>query len=191
MKRLINTSEFTRSSSQLAGQVNGSELLRAADLLFEGRASLEWQVAGTQKKRVEGGFESYLNLKVSGVSQMVCLRCLNSMEVKTELDRTFRLAKDELQAAKLDQDEEIDAIVGSERFELLDLIEDEFIMALPYSPKHENCALPELPATKIGAKVSSNASRSQQIARENSVNSATVEKPNPFRVLAQLKKPNP
>jgi uncharacterized protein len=191
MKRLINTSEFTRSNGQISGHVGGSELLRAADLLYQGRASIEWQVLGTQKKRVEGGFESYLDLTISGVSQMVCLRCLNAMEVKTQLDRRFRLAKDELHAAKLDLEGEIDAIVGSERFELLDLIEDEFIMALPYSPKHDDCELPDPSAVSTDRQRASKPRKSEQIDAENSAISGQGDKPNPFRVLAQLKKPNP
>jgi uncharacterized protein len=107
---------------------------------------------------------------------MVCLRCLGVVTIPVEVEREYRLARDEAHAAKLDEDDElVDAIVGSARFDVLDLVEDEVILALPFSPKHDECDLPI----------------ANEIASESDDNSGEDEKPNPFRVLAQLKKPNP
>jgi len=37
------------------------------------------------------------------------------------------------------EDDEVDVIVGSHAFDLLQVIEDEALLALPLSPKHETC----------------------------------------------------
>jgi uncharacterized protein len=173
---IINTQEFARTGGYLEGQVNGEDLYRAADLFFEDQASIAWTLRGEQLRRADGSLEARLRLTVSGSAEMVCLRCLGVVTIPVGVERQYRLAKDEAHAGKLDEDDDlVDALVGSTSFEVLDLVEDEVILALPFTPKHEHCALP---ITKEGS------SKSDEFEAEN-------EKPNPFRVLAQLKKPNP
>ena len=77
------------------------------------------------------------------------------------------LAKDETEADKIEEmlgDEDIDVIVGSREMNVFDLVEDEALLALPLSPRHEVC--PD--ASKLeGLK---------------------AEKPSPFAVLKDLKR---
>jgi uncharacterized protein len=175
VKILINTNEFTRTSEILTGTCAGTELERARDMLFNNEASLNWTLKGEQNKRVDGGVEQYLGLLIVGTARMTCLRCLNVVDVPIEAQRQFRLAKDEAHAAKLDQDDElVDAVVSSARFDIAELIEDEFIMTLPFAPKHEACDAPSYLAEAAQAEPE-----------------PIDPRPNPFRVLAQLKKPNP
>ena len=52
------------------------------------------------------------------------------------------LAKDEERADEMDElldDDMIDVIVASKTLSVLDLVEDEALLALPISPKHEVC----------------------------------------------------
>jgi uncharacterized protein len=173
---IINTLEFARTGGHLEGKVDGEDLYRAADLFFEDQASISWSLHGEQLRRADGSLEARLRLSVSGTAEMVCLRCLGVVTIPVTVERQYRLAKDEAHAAKLDEDDDsVDAIVGSTSFEVLDLVEDEVILALPFTPKHDECTLP------VGQVTSS---ASDDFGGEN-------EKPNPFRVLAQLKKPNP
>ncbi len=56
------------------------------------------------------------------------------------------LAKNEENADEIDallEDDEIDVVVGSKTFNVMDLIEDEALLAIPQSPKHAVC--PDLP----------------------------------------------
>jgi uncharacterized protein len=169
----------------MSGEISGEELERADDLLFDHQASVAWELKGEQTKRAEGGFESYLTLHLSGIAKMICLRCLEIVEIPINVERQFRLAKDEAHAAKLDvEDELIDAIVGSVQFEVLDLIEDEVIMALPFAPKHDVCSTPSFDTGFA-------ATDAMDDNGKEGVNDEDRERPNPFRVLAQLKKPNP
>jgi uncharacterized protein len=185
VKTIINTNEFARMGEVLSGNISGEELERADDLLFDHQASVAWQLKGEQTKRADGGVESYLDLRLSGIAKMICLRCLEVIEIPIDMARQFRLAKDEAHAAKLDaEDEVVDAIVGSVQFEVLDLVEDEVIMALPFAPKHEICSAPTF-STGFEA-----ADAADDNGKEG-VNDEDRQRPNPFRVLAQLKKPNP
>jgi uncharacterized protein len=164
---IINTADFTLSKTQAVGVVVGSDLERASDMLHEQTAQVDWALRGEQNQRVDGGVEQYLGLTLKGFAHMVCLRCLGMVVIPISEDRQFRLAKDEVEAEKLDlEDDWIDAIVGGSRFDVLSLVEDEVILALPFSPMHETC---ESPMAKDVAD----------------------ERPNPFLVLAQMKKPNP
>jgi uncharacterized protein len=185
VKTIINTYEFARMGEGLSGNISGEELERADDLLFDHQATVAWSLKGDQVKRAGGGVESYLTLRLNGLAKMICLRCLETVEIPIDMDRKFRIAKDEAHAAKLDSEDEIvDAIVGSVQFEVLDLVEDEVIMALPFAPKHEDCSAPTF-------NTAFEASDPADDNGKEGVNDEDRALPNPFRVLAQLKKPNP
>ena len=86
-------------------------------------------------------------------------------------DREFRFVATEELAAIEDEESEEDVLVLSRNFNLVELVEDELLMALPVVPKHEVCPEP----VKL------------QVADADFVD-APEEKPNPFAVLEQLKK---
>ena len=177
----INTNTFTQASDTCTGVATIDDLVRSDDLLVGDATRVEWTLKGEQNRRVDGGVEQYLGLQMHGVVLMQCLRCLSPVEIPININRQFRLAKDEQRAATLDREDElVDAIVGSQKFDIMELIEDELIMDLPYSPKHSDCvALAFAQATDLGDS-SSDAGQNED----------TFERPNPFSALAQLKTPN-
>ena len=80
------------------------------------------------------------------------------------------LAKTEEQADEIDEllaDESIDVIVGSRSFSIVELIEDEALLAIPLAPKHEICPDGTVAESLAGSK-----------------------KPSPFAVLQGLKQKN-
>jgi uncharacterized protein len=73
------------------------------------------------------------------------------------------------------EDNDIDApekIMGSPTFNLLDLVEDEMILEVPYVPRHDTC-----PESVGGAETEAQAADSAE----------EVQRPSPFAVLGQLK----
>ena len=74
----------------------------------------------------------------------------------------------------LDPDAPEDVLVISSEFKLLDLIEDEVLMALPVVARHDTCPV-EVRLT----------------VADPGFEAAAAEKRNPFAVLAELKKPKP
>ena len=130
-----------------------------------------YAVHGEKKSVGASNEEIWLHLTASAVLPLTCQRCLGSVELPVSFDRSFRFVENEELAAVLDEDSEEDVLALSKDFDLLELVEDELILALPAVPKHDVCPVPVV----------------LQVADAEFVD-APVEKPNPFAALEQLKK---
>jgi uncharacterized protein len=105
-----------------------------------------------------------------------CQRCLDTVDTPLEIDRHFVFVANEEAAAALDEDEdEADVLVLSRHFDLIELIEDELLLALPVVPRHDSCPRALTP----GGSVAPTAIEPPPVD----------ERPNPFAVLATLKAP--
>jgi uncharacterized protein len=106
-----------------------------------------------------------MEIKIRGRMAIACQRCLDPMALELEIQRTYVFLRTEVEADQfpMDRDDE-EAMVASTHFNLLEAIEDEILLALPHAPKHPvgQCQL-----RQVGAD---------------------LEKPNPFKVLKNLKK---
>ncbi|MGA8785898.1 MAG: YceD family protein, partial [Polaromonas sp.] len=100
-----------------------------------------------------------------------CQRCMGTVAVPLEVDQWYRFVASEDIAMAQDDESEEDLLVMEPQFDLLAVLEDELLMALPLVPMHEEC--PVAPVLKTG---------------EDALTAEAAEKPNPFAVLAQLKK---
>lgn len=140
MARAIDTYELTRTGGSLSGESEVGQLERLASLLASPEGRIEWQLRGWRDPRVEGGFDEFLELSFVASVQPACVRCLQPVATTLRVSRPYRLVRSEDEAQRLDpDDEEFDVIAGSERFDLVSLIEDEAIMALPPAPRHDAC----------------------------------------------------
>lgn len=87
--------------------------------------------------------QSWLRLSFSTRLLQKCVRCLEPVAVAIGQTREFVFVGSEERAAELDEElDSVDVLVGSKRFDLAELIEDELILALPALPQHERCDLP-------------------------------------------------
>jgi uncharacterized protein len=102
---------------------------------------------------------------------LVCQRCLGPVEEIVDFERAFRFVASEALAEVEDEESEEDVLVISKSFDLLELMEDELLMASPLVSKHEVCPK----AVKLQAA-------------DPDFEDPAHEKPNPFAVLQQLKK---
>ena len=170
----LDVRAFARAGGQLADSTPVSSLPRLADdLPEEARAAvppIEWSASG-ETREVQGAADEqvWLSIKASGRLPMVCQRCLQPVEVPVEVDRAFRFVADERIAAEEDDDSEEDLLVISRTFDVLELLEDELLMALPLVPSHDVCP-------GGGATV--------QVAADEPI---FEEKPNPFAALQGLR----
>ena len=101
-----------------------------------------------------------LALTVRTSLPLVCQRCFAPMPLLLDLHFEYAVCHDAPEA--LLEDEEVEWINPEEGTALEDLLEDELLMALPIAVKHE------------------------QVCTE--LQQSAGEKPNPFAVLAKLKK---
>ena len=114
----------------------------------------------------------YMTLRAEAVVTMECQRCLELFDLTLQVENRLQLveteAEIEAEESGEDDPEAPDQVLGSSYLDVLPLVEDELILALPYVPKHEVCpSLPrELDASEGG----------------------DTGRPSPFAVLAELKK---
>jgi uncharacterized protein len=114
--------------------------------------------------------------KIQALLVLECQRCLGDLLFPVDRQAVFELVvrESDLDQGDLD-DADLDApekMMGSATFNLLDLLEDELILEVPYVPRHETC-----PESVGGAEIKAQA--------ENS--SPEAQLPSPFAVLGQLK----
>ena len=106
-----------------------------------------------------------LSLHLAGSLKLCCQRCLQPFDF--ELDETAQVvlfADEEALDQAVQDDDTLEGMVCGRELDVYSLLEDQILMALPFSPKHENCG-----------------------SGETAVQS---DKPNPFAALAGLKKPD-
>jgi len=137
---IIDAFAFCRNGEKQAGKLRLSDLVRLSAECVSGDGEMEWTLAGEMSKQING--YPALHLTVSGSVQLKCQRCLTPYVFQIKSASTMLLAKDESAADQLDalwKDEEVEIIVGSKALDVIALIEDEALLMLPLSPKHEVC----------------------------------------------------
>ena len=95
----------------------------------------------------------FLDLNVKADMPLICQRCITPMPFL--LDETSRIV--------LFADEELEGMLLEKELDVRTLVEDQILMSLPFSPRHEDCG---------------NNGKLEEVNRD---------KPNPFAVLAGLK----
>lgn len=160
---VIDAFDFSRLKERREGDVLVADLARLSAESVNKSASLHWTL--------QGGADSLnhpqLILSVSGSIELMCQRCMTPLKFAVESESILILAKTDERADEIDallDDDNVDVIVGSKALNVMELVEDEALLAIPLAPKHDICpdnaALDDL----MGAK-----------------------KPSPFAVLKGLK----
>jgi uncharacterized protein len=164
---------FTKSESSLDGAEPLAQFERLQDFQHSdiGDVLVHFQSHGEMRESAQGGAAPWLQLSAHTCLTMVCQRCLASVEQTVSFAREFRFVASEAQAELEDEESEEDVLALSTEFDLLALVEDELLMALPASPKHDVC--PQVVKLRV-------ADADFQEAED---------KPNPFAALVGLKVP--
>jgi uncharacterized protein len=84
----------------------------------------------------------WLNLHIVAKASLVCQRCLMPFIFELDEEVPFHLVRRPSQVESDADDIDPDAperLLGSSRFDLMVLIEDQVILGLPYVPKHDVC----------------------------------------------------
>jgi uncharacterized protein len=134
----IDAFDFCRTNSVREGVKPVAEMTRLSKECADTSGAVSWKVEGGTSKH---GFPQ-LRLTVGGTVQLVCQRCLSPFGFEMASSTLLMLGKDDEQADEIEEmldDETIDVIVGTRAMNLLDLIEDEALLALPQAQKHEVC----------------------------------------------------
>ncbi len=164
-RHFIDSLDFARKGQELRGIVPVSEMTRLQDVLAAQDGEVSYVLRGLTGK--DG--KLLLELSLTGDCRLRCQRCLQGMTyVINSVSLLMPVPENELESSsteggELDEEEEIDRIPADAHLDVLGLVEDEILLGLPFSPRHE-----------FGACAA---------ATEN----APAGKPNPFAVLRELK----
>ena len=139
-QHIINSLEFARKSLEIRDIIAHSDLQRAKDLLTPETGSLNWRLSG----EFSADKKARLHLTQTGNVGLPCQRCLEPMIIALSISSEFILVKDESEIPPEEDDvEDHDYLVAEADMDVLQLVEDEILLALPYAPKHEikDCAV--------------------------------------------------
>jgi uncharacterized protein len=143
----LDIRSFAQNAVQISGELPLSKLERLAQDLYvpdadSSQKTVHWKAQGESIPVAGGVHQSWLHLSLEAQVALQCQRCLQGMEESVQLERSFRFVRDEAEANAQDDDAQEDLLVASKQFNLIELIEDELIMALPFAPVHEACPVP-------------------------------------------------
>jgi len=168
----LDVNGFAEAGATISGSepVKGYKRLYAELLQPSDDLMVQWTAEGQLRSGLDGGAVPWMHLAAHTVVPMVCQRCLAPVDVVLDVDRWFRFVADEAIAAAEDEESEEDVLVANRDFDLHGLIEDELLMEIPVTPRHEQCPEP--------ARLS---------VADPDFDAAERAQPNPFAVLKQLK----
>ena len=143
----IDSLELARRQETLSGRLRLDALPRLADSLFDASGSIDYEVSGETD---EG--KPFLRVKLTGVLPLTCQRCLGALAFdlcqcgRMILVEPGRPWPEDGETGSL-QDEACDAIEASRGLDLVALLEDEILLALPIAPRHRHCEPPQAAAS--------------------------------------------
>ena len=170
--------------AQANGYLKGDDLLQKYERLRQESCRLEadltdnekiaWKAAGELVNGAGVKPQIWLHLSAQTRVPQTCQRCLAEVAMPLDVERSYRFVADEATAEAQDDGCEEDLLAISREFNLLALIEDELLLALPLVPMHDVC--PVQPKMAVA-----------DADFEGDGEAVGAGKPNPFAVLAALK----
>ena len=140
---VIDATGFARGGQILDGTTQTNQFVRLCQGLPESQdGEIRWQVRGRHDVPTR---RSWLDVEAQGPVQVVCQRCLGVFSLTLQVSSTLGLVDTQAQLDAMDaletegQGSDIEYLVADPRLDVAGLIEDELILALPYSPTHDTC----------------------------------------------------
>jgi len=134
---IIDGREFAASGARLSGVCPIRDFARLRPLLHSDVGELEYALEGVAETQDRPA----LRLTIRGALQLGCQRCLAPLEFPLRIDVTLALARSQAELDALPVEAEgPDWVVAGKAMDVLDLLEDELLLAVPYAPRHEQCA---------------------------------------------------
>ncbi len=144
--RYIDGFDFAETGGECSGDWPVADLPRLQDALRSNAGNLQFGLSGMHDSLGRPA----LKVRVAGVLELSCQRCLEALPYRVESESTLVLARREaeLEAEAVDA-EGPERILAGREMPVRDLIEDEVLLAVPIAPRHEECPVrPEADAEK-------------------------------------------
>ena len=172
--RRLNLLAFAQAGAPLSAHTPVQELDRLLQELHAPGSDLSvtWKATPSVQPGAGGADAQdvvWLRLQATATVPLVCQRCMGAVHTALVVDQQYRFVASEEIAMAEDDDAEEDLLVMEPQFDVLAVLEDELLMAVPLVPMHDEC--PEAPKLQVG---------------EDELLPMLEEKPHPFAALAQL-----
>lgn len=133
--RYIDVYEASRLRSHMEGKILLSDMTRLQDLIVPSKGSIDFAIDGIVGDKGWPGAVMVLK----GDIPVICNRCNEEMTFSLEREVVFRFARSEAEADSIpiEEDDDVEIVVGSTKLNLLDWIEEEVLLSLPLVPMHE------------------------------------------------------
>jgi uncharacterized protein len=134
---VIDSLDLARGEQCVSDSLSVASLKRLEDVLFDSEGTLSFEIQGGRDERRR----PQLMLHITGELHLQCQRCLGLLRYPVEVINTLLLvAPGTPTDENLDDVDAPDAIEASPELDVRALIEDEVLLSLPLSPRHEDGA---------------------------------------------------
>ena len=130
---VIDSLDFACKAEVCRGKIAIAGFQRLQDYLVNNSGELGYAVIGA----LDANGRPVLRVDIQGVVNLQCQRCLEELEHVLDIHTELLLAQNEQELQSFDEDEYVDCILAQPDMDVLALIEDEIILGLPVSPRHE------------------------------------------------------
>jgi uncharacterized protein len=168
----LDVRAFAQAGAVIVQDTPLAALTRVAEEALAGDwGHVRWRLQGEVRPGLGDGKPTHwVHVTAQGAVGLTCQRCLTPVNTPLVVDRWYRFVATEAQAALEDDECEEDVLAWEPRPDLMLVLEDELLMAMPLVPMHETC-----PTDVV-------------MHSEPVDDLETEERPHPFAALAQLKK---
>ena len=143
--------------------------------------TVSWAMRSWVNELATGSDQYRLEIKAKTSLTLVCQRCLNDFEQPLVVHSQFLLlsTEEDVDQFPIENDNE-DALLNSHEFNVLELLEDELLLAIPIVPKHDerDCQQHSLGLAVDLDKID---------IKNNDLSPIKAERVNPFLQLKKLK----
>lgn len=134
MREVIDGLQFARSASETGGTLGPAQLPRLAEMGC-GIANIAFGVRGGMNRQAK----PCLTVRACGTLQLICQRCLGPLPFPVSVDVELVLTASPMEIERAD--DQVDRVLASSSMDVAAMVEDELILALPISPKHDSCSM--------------------------------------------------
>ncbi|MDD4929820.1 MAG: YceD family protein [Gallionella sp.] len=129
----IDSLEFAGSGKQIHAQASFEHMPRLLDLLENSQGVLNYTLQG----RLDSLGRPVLDVSITGNCQLTCQRCLNGMDYAIRHEARLVLCDQAALDVLDDEEEEFEGILADAHLDVLALLEDEILLALPIAARHD------------------------------------------------------
>lgn len=130
---VIDSFDFVRNGGIHHGKISPAEFSRLQSYLFDREGELIYTINGL----FDENYKPILQILIRGEINLCCQRCLGKLVHTLDLQANLLLANDEDELDQHDEDDAIDSILATSDMDVMMLIEDEIILGLSTSSRHQ------------------------------------------------------